>query len=142
MLHAPEEASGELSDREKDDVYMMGNVMYYVFTKQWLFINKSVADSINAMLKKKRSAFPSGLDLTTIPANKAMHKAILMAWHHDPRTRLKARDIRDYLLQQLSKIEGKTITPDTIIRVSVPPMPAVILNRDDDDFHDVDRDPE
>eukprot|EP00978_Attheya_sp_CCMP212_P042555 scaffold261433_cov40-Attheya_sp.AAC.1 len=142
LVHAPEESSGEFTDREKDDVYMMGNIMYYVFTKQWLFINKSVADSINAMLLKKRSPFPSGLDLRTIPANQAMHKAILMAWHHDPETRPKARDIRDYLFQQLSKIEGKNITPDTIIRVFAPPIPDEMLSRDDDDFHDVEKDEE
>ena len=138
MLHAPEEASGEDTDREKDDVYMMGNVMYYVFTKQWLFEGKTVQDSINRMRNKKRSSIPSELDIKTIPANKAMHTALFMAWHHDPNTRPRARNIRDYLLRQLSKIEGKTITPDAIIRVSVPPIPDGFLNEEDDDFHDTD----
>eukprot|EP00978_Attheya_sp_CCMP212_P018125 scaffold49244_cov52-Attheya_sp.AAC.4 len=124
--HAPEEFKKQPADLEKADVYMMGNVLYNIYTKEWLFDGEDLLEperdhkeDKQKMLKGERSPFPTYLD-TTIRANNAMQWAILQAWVHDPELRPKARYIRDFLLKELSAIEGKTYTPDTVIRVSLP----------------------
>jgi hypothetical protein len=126
MHHAPEEFNKQPVDLEMADVYMMGNVLYNIYTKEWLFDGEDLFDpgsdheeEKEKMLKGERSPFPTYLD-TTIRANNAMQWAILQAWVHDPELRPKARYIRDFLLKELSAIEGKTYTPDTVIRVSLP----------------------
>ena len=37
LVHAPEEITERVLDNEKADDYVVGNVMYYVLTKEWIF---------------------------------------------------------------------------------------------------------
>ena len=122
-IHAPEEKDRDDVDLPKADVYMMGNVMYYVYTKNFLYEGIPDKDALNLLYSGKRTPFPEGLD-TTIPANAALQSAIQKCWTHYPDQRPSACDIRDYLLKEFSTIVGRAVsTGDAILKVDLPPLP-------------------
>jgi serine/threonine protein kinase len=121
--HAPEELYDTPRDLTKSDVYMMGTVMYYVFTKHWLYEGFSSEESLNMLRNGYTSEFPHGIDMTS-PINRAMESAIIDCWEQNPDIRPSAQSIRDYLLGKLSSVEGRKIGPDDpILRVAIPSLP-------------------
>ena len=126
LWRAPEESESEtdLLDLKKIDVWMMGQTMFYVYTKNWLYEGIPEKKALALFHQQKLSIFPKHLD-TSIPANAAMHTVITQCWAHDPEDRPSARQVRDFLLQELSTILGRTVGPlDTdILRVDIPPLP-------------------
>mmetsp|Transcript_17266 Transcript_17266/g.26721 ORF Transcript_17266/g.26721 Transcript_17266/m.26721 type:complete len:119 (-) Transcript_17266:135-491(-) len=112
----------------------MGNVMYYVLTKKWLF--EIGGESVGAAMKKliggERSPFPENLQNSKNPADKALIEGIELAWIHDASKRPRAREIADIMIRRLEKIEGrKYVGPDSI-RVSIPPLPQDYRYSDSD----------
>jgi serine/threonine protein kinase len=126
LWRAPEESEkeSELIDLKKVDVWMMAQTMFYVYTKNWLYEGIPEKKALSMFHNQRLSAFPSHLD-TKVPANAAMQSAISQCWAHDPEDRPSARQIRDFLLQELSTILGRNVGPhDTdILRVEIPPLP-------------------
>jgi len=84
-MRAPEELkfglySNEHIDRDKADVWCLGNIMYNVLTKQWNFQGISNSQAKNDIIKGKLSSFPSKIaNSRTDPLEQAMMKAIQMA---------------------------------------------------------------
>ena len=124
IIHAPEEKGRYEVDLTRADVYVMGHVMFYIYTKNWLYEGILEEKALKMLYAGKHTQFPSNLN-TTIPANKAMQSAILKSWTHKPKHRPSAHSIRNYLLQELSSITGQTsIQPgDDLLKVEVPPLP-------------------
>ena len=122
-IHAPEEKNWDDVDLRKADVYMMGNVMYYVYSKNFLYEGIPDQDALKMLYSGKRTPFPAGLD-TAIPANAALQSVIQKCWTHYPDQRPSARAIRDYLLEEFSTIVGRSVAAgDDILRVNLPPLP-------------------
>lgn len=120
--HAPEELSWAKVSHEKSDVFMAGNVVYYVLTKQWLFQDTSIRTAHQMLKQGERSPIPANILNSTDRADQAMVKGIEMMWTHDAEERPKARTVADYMLKELREIEG---TKDIgVVRVaSIPPLP-------------------
>lgn len=124
LWRAPEESAKKPLDQQKVDLFMMGFPMYYVYTKNWLYEGIPEIEAKELFHTNKTvSSFPAHLD-TTIPANAAMQSAIEQCWAFEPQDRPTASAVRDFLLQELSKILGRTVKPgDDVLRVEIPPLP-------------------
>lgn len=103
----------------------MGNVMFNVYAKSWLYEGVKEEEALTMLYAGKHSQFPTNLDTATIPANRAMQSAILKCWTNNPQERPSAKAIRDFLRKELSTIVGRSIHPgnDASLRVQVPPLP-------------------
>ena len=102
---------------------MMGNVLYYLYTKNFLYEGIPDKYALQMLYSGKRTPFPEGLD-TTIAANAALQSAIRKCWTHYPDHRPSARYIRDYLLREFAAIQGCYVAPgDDLLRVKLPPLP-------------------
>lgn len=124
---APEEMNGPArASREKVDVYLVGNMMYYILTRKWMFEGITTEEAIAKLRAGERSEL--GFQPTD-PADVAIVKAINWAWNQDPDKRPKAREISQFLKTALQKIEGKS--QDYIVRVPILPLPK------DYDFSDL-----
>ena len=122
-VHAPEESyPGKKVDNEKADVFVAGNVMYYVLTSKWIFEGVKNEEGIRLLRNGKRSPFPDHIKNSTDPADQAMMKAITMLWTHDPEERPRARTVSNFLIQELESIVG-ALPSDRVVRVEVPPLP-------------------
>eukprot|EP00978_Attheya_sp_CCMP212_P030469 scaffold112105_cov49-Attheya_sp.AAC.2 len=123
LVHAPEEITYLPANLEKADIYMMGQVMFYVLAKKWQYEGISVERGLEMLADGKITPFPSGLDMG-VRANAVMKDAILSCYKYDPADRPTARSIRDFLLKELSTMEGRTIAPgDESLRITIPPLP-------------------
>lgn len=56
-------------------------------------------------------------------ALEALEKAALMAWTRDPRKRPTARYLANYLLKVILELDEDAMGKDSIVRISVPPLP-------------------
>jgi hypothetical protein len=145
-LRAPEEfAALEAEPKEAinlapANVYMAGNIMYYVLTHQWLFEGIINNDTKAAILHGQRSRIPPQIlaKATNDPYIQTMLNGIDMCWTHDPLLRPSGRDIANYLKQQLAKIEGIADVKDVgVIRVHMPPLPLDHRYTDNDFYSNI-----
>lgn len=125
-LRAPEELFIEDGEKrvvlmDKVDVHMMGNVMYYVLTKKWLFEHVTTEEATKLMVQGSRSEFPEDILNSEDLAIQAVVKAINMCWTHDMEKRPAAREVSALLREALETILG---TSDLgVVKVSIPPLP-------------------
>lgn len=111
---------GKEIHRAKSDVWNMGNVLFYLLAKKWCFEGMTTTEAKALLARGKHSEIPSFFLNSTNAADKAMVKAIEMAWTHNPDDRPTAREIADVLQQQL---ESSTNNEGSKIwRVSLPPL--------------------
>ena len=135
---APEELANGKQDyihRDKADVWIMGNIMYYMLTKKWLFEGITDRDAKKMIVAGETSKIPPEILNSTDPADKAMVKAIQMAWVHDPNQRPTARHISNFLRGQLEALHGGK--KDELWRVSVPPLPPNHRYTDSDFYNNL-----
>lgn len=105
---------------DKIDVWMMGNIMYYILTDLYTFErpeNLSNRQAGKLLVNGQRSPYPEYIEYSRDPSHIAMKKALDMAWVQNWRERPSAREISDYLLGELRKITGEE-EPD--LRVVLP----------------------
>jgi hypothetical protein len=91
----------------------MGNILYYVLTKMWLFEGIPTKTAKQMLIDGKLSTIPSQFLNSTNSADLAMIKAIQMAWVYNPDNRPTAREIASFLKQHL----------DNTWRVDIDPLP-------------------
>jgi hypothetical protein len=103
------------------DVYMMGNVMYYILTNQWIFEGYSNGDAKNKIINGDRSSIPSHIKESKDRAIQGLLHAIEMCWVHDYKERPTAREVADYIGGLLMQIEG--LDHLDVVRVNMPPLP-------------------
>ncbi|KAL3822945.1 hypothetical protein ACHAXA_011660 [Cyclostephanos tholiformis] len=116
--------SGDVSfdgvNPDKVDVWMMGNLMYYMLTDLYTFErprNLSWRDSGKELLAGRRSPLPSHIEESRDPSHVAVRNALDMCWTQKWEERPSARYISDYLLGRLRNITGEE-NPD--LRVILP----------------------
>ena len=120
-----EEMSGKLARKidvkpDKIDVWMMGNLIYYMLTDLYTFEkpkNLSWQDSGKELLAGRRSQLPEHIAKSKDPAHVAVKNALDMCWTQDWKERPSARSISDYLVDQLREITGED---DPDVRVTLP----------------------
>jgi serine/threonine protein kinase len=138
LIRSPEEIAVKLKQTkrgdvllEKSDVYTLGNVMYYVFTMQWLFQGLDAADAAKKVTEGIRSPFPQKLLESPDRAIRAMRKAIEMCWTHDPEKRPTADEVRKFLGHELKAVLG--VEELGVVRVtSIEPLPSGYSYTDSD----------
>ena len=134
-IKAPEEfhrhARKDLIYKYKADVWVLGDVLYYILTKRWVFEGIARDKAKLLMLAGIHSEIP--LEHGSHAADRAMRKAIEMAWTEDAEERPSAREISDLLKAELEQIVGKA--EGGMWRVSIPPLPAD-YNSTYEDFYD------
>jgi hypothetical protein len=141
-LRSPEEMAEDwvniLLDRTKVDVYMMGNVMYYVLTTHWLFEGDTWYEAVDKIFHQERSHIPPKLLASEDPAIQAILWAIKACWSQDPDQRPPARHVSDFLKKKLMRIEN--VDELGIVRVaSMPPLPVGFRHTDSDFDENLDR---
>eukprot|EP00578_Thalassiosira_sp_NH16_P004699 CAMPEP_0181131732 /NCGR_PEP_ID=MMETSP1071-20121207/30613_1 /TAXON_ID=35127 /ORGANISM="Thalassiosira sp., Strain NH16" /LENGTH=505 /DNA_ID=CAMNT_0023218007 /DNA_START=76 /DNA_END=1590 /DNA_ORIENTATION=+ len=105
---------------DKVDVWMMGNIIYYMLTDLYTFEkpqNLSWRDSGRELLAGRRSPYPEHIAKSKDPAHVAVKQALDMCWVQKWQERPSARSISDYLMGQLKEITGEE-NPD--VRVVLP----------------------
>jgi hypothetical protein len=100
---------------------MMGNVMYYVLTNQWLFEGFSNSDTKKKIMDGERSKIPAHIKESKDRAIQGLLHAIEMCWTHDYVERPTAREVADYIGGLLMDIEG--LDQLNIVRVDMPSLP-------------------
>ena len=105
---------------DKIDVWMMGNIIYYILTDLYTF---EYPENLNnrqvgvLLVEGKRSPYPEYIRHSRDPSHVAMKRALDMCWMQNWRERPSAREIADYMLDALRKITGKD---DPDLRVVLP----------------------
>lgn len=118
-VRAPEELDGGMiTPLDKVDVFLMGNVMYYIMTQKWIFEGVTTEETRKRLIDGNRSDFGY---IPTHPAEKAVEKAIRWSWTHTPKERPTAREVSSFLKGALKEVDGQEYD---IVRVSVPPLPS------------------
>mmetsp|Transcript_20126 Transcript_20126/g.36377 ORF Transcript_20126/g.36377 Transcript_20126/m.36377 type:complete len:527 (+) Transcript_20126:219-1799(+) len=105
---------------DKIDVWMMGNLIYYMLTDLYTFEkpkNLSWQDSGKELIAGRRTPYPKDIEKSKDPSHVAVKKALDMCWTQKWKERPSARLISDYLIGQLKKITGEE-KPD--LRVVLP----------------------
>lgn len=104
--------------RETTDVWALGNMLYNVLLNKWVFEKMSTNQAKQRIMNGKHSLIPTKVRNSTDQYERAMLKAIEMAWTFDPKDRPKAREIAKYLE---SHLDGPKV--GDFWRVSIPPLP-------------------
>ena len=117
---------------EKADDYTIGNIMYYVLTKWWIFEGVKNSVGVYLLQQGKRSPFPEHIKNSTDPSDQALMKGINMLWTHDVKKRPSARVVSDFLIGELEKIQKKKV--EGVVQASVPPLPKDWDYGDDPSF--------
>jgi serine/threonine protein kinase len=102
-FRSPEEYNYEM-ETEKIDIYSMGNVFYSILTEKWPYEDDKSRDAQEAVKQGKRPNISSRLQNSDDPAVKAILKAITMSWRHDPEERATALEVKEFLRQELKKL--------------------------------------
>lgn len=115
--------------RDKADVWIMGNILYYVLTKKWLFEGIPTREARQSLINGKLSRIPFQFLNSTNSADRAMVMAIQMAWVYDPHNRPTAREIANFLKKHLDN--------STSWRVDIPPLPRTHRYTDSDFYRNL-----
>ena len=103
------------------DVFMMGNVMYYVLTNRWLFEGFSNSVAKQKIMNGERSAIPTSIQQSKDRAIQILLKAIEMCWVHEYKKRPTAREVASFIGKGLKEIEGHL--DDDVVRLQMPSLP-------------------
>ena len=105
---------------DKIDVWMMGNLIYYILTDLYLFEEPRLLGSLQAartLVAGGRSPLPANIRNSTDASHVALRGALDLCWTQRWTERPSARSIADYLLGALRNITGEE-EPD--LRVTLP----------------------
>jgi len=91
---------------DKVDVWMMGDVLYYVLTKKWVMEGRTNKEAVKLLDQGKLSEIPSFIKNSKNREHQAMMHALGMAWTLDPDERPPAREIAAYLERELITMNG------------------------------------
>jgi hypothetical protein len=100
---------------------MMGNVMYYVLTNQWLFEGYSNSHTKQMIVRGERSSIPAPIAQSKDRKIQVLLHAIEMCWVHDYKKRPTAREVADYIGGELKQIEG--VDKLDVVRIKMLPLP-------------------
>jgi serine/threonine protein kinase len=121
---------------DKVDVWMMGNLIYYILTDLYTFEKPTLLswkDAGRELLSGRRSALPPHIVNSDDPSYIAIIKALDMCWTQDWEKRPSARHISNYLLLKLRIITGEK-EPD--LRVVLPERDPNMSNTESDyEYH-------
>eukprot|EP00585_Thalassiosira_rotula_P007082 CAMPEP_0196152236 /NCGR_PEP_ID=MMETSP0910-20130528/35143_1 /TAXON_ID=49265 /ORGANISM="Thalassiosira rotula, Strain GSO102" /LENGTH=553 /DNA_ID=CAMNT_0041415781 /DNA_START=8 /DNA_END=1669 /DNA_ORIENTATION=- len=105
---------------DKIDVWMMGNLIYYMLTDLYTFEkpeNLKWQEVGRELMAGRRSPLPKDIYFSEDPSHVAMKKALDMCWTQEPDERPSARSISDYLIGRLREVTGED---DPDFRVVLP----------------------
>lgn len=121
---------------DKADVWMMGNLIYYILTDLYTFEKPNLLswkDSGRELLAGRRSYLPPSIANSNDPSYIAIIKALDMCWTQEWEKRPSARHISNYLLLKLRIITGEK-EPD--LRVVLPERDQNMSNTESDyEYH-------
>lgn len=99
---------------------LQGNVIYYILTDLYTFEqpeNLNNQQVGHLLVEGKRSPYPEYIEKSSDPSHIAIKKALDMCWVQNWRERPSAREISDFMMQELRTIVGEE-EPD--LRVVLP----------------------
>jgi len=92
---------------EMVDVYSMGNIFYGLLTGKTPFYTHSEKTALALIMKGTRPPIPDKIRDSTHQEDVALLTAMKMSHIHDPKKRTSAREVADYLEQQVEQIEER-----------------------------------
>jgi len=106
VFRAPEEYRYDVQD-EKVDVYSLGNSLYVILTKMWVFEGKKKSYKAKEKIKAGvRPTIPTSIKESRHPADAAILKAIERSWVDPPAERASAQEIVDILKDAMNEMEA------------------------------------
>jgi hypothetical protein len=138
-LRAPEEIGSlifgedKILSREKVDVYMMGNILYYLLTNLWIWEGGSNRQAVTGHKRGERSVVPADILNSKDAATQALLHCVTLCWEHDWSARSRASEVVNCIKIQLQTIEKKADLGS--VRVSIPPL-STDHRYTDSDFYD------
>ena len=120
MMKNAKNSDFEPMDPATIDVWMMGNLIYYMLTDLYTFEkpkNLSTKETGKELVAGRRSSYPEHVQNSTDPSHTAIKEALSMCWTQRWQERPPARKISDYLIGKLKEITGQD-NPD--FRVELP----------------------
>jgi len=100
---------------------MLGDVLYYVLTNLWVMEGRTNEQVFKLYSKGTHSKIPKRFLESRHPAHRAMIKAVQMAWTFKPDDRPSAKEIADFIEQELVAVNGGS--SDAPWRVEARPIP-------------------
>jgi len=122
-------------DRYKVDVWVLGDILYYILTKQWVFEGIPSEEAKLRMLAGIHSDI--SVANSSNNADQVLMKAIEMAWTDDAEERPSAREIADMLRIELEALAGEPEVAG-VWRVSIPPLPDDYISNYNDFYDNLD----
>lgn len=90
---------------EKVDIYSMGNIFYYILSKEWPFERMKSEEGQKRIIAGERPKLSKEIQSSKDPAILAVINAMNHCWIHDPAKRATASEINKLLESQLRQME-------------------------------------
>jgi hypothetical protein len=103
IWRSPEEYGYKL-ETEKVDVYSLGNVLYFLLTREYPWNDHDVKEVYEKVLNEKRPRMPEKIVKSKDPFHKYMIEAIQMCFVHDPIKRPSAKMVAEKLAAGLDEM--------------------------------------
>lgn len=100
------------SQSEMVDIYSMGNIFYSLLTELWPFEELEDKEAKKKIKAGDRPPIPDELRHSDDPSVKTLRNAIDLCWIHSPRKRATAREVENYIAEELEKILKKENKPE------------------------------
>jgi hypothetical protein len=102
---------------------MVGDVLYYLHTNRWVFEGLSNQEAATILARGDTSPIPVPLLTSLDPVVMTLSRAIEMCWTYEYEHRPSARDVSNFVKEQL-KLQGVDVdTVPAAIQVTIPPLP-------------------
>jgi len=88
-------------------VYSFGNILYHILTGVYPFEKQKSESVREQVIAGERPHIPISVINSTDPFDQAMVKAIQMCWIHDPKERASARQIQEFIIDELQRLGVK-----------------------------------
>ncbi|KAL3931529.1 MAG: hypothetical protein SGARI_004183, partial [Bacillariaceae sp.] len=127
-------------DRSKVDVWYAGESLYHILTNRWMFEGMQRNGQVRNTLRRGGTfdmLLPEEIqEEYTDPAEQAIMEAIEWVWSHNYRQRPSAREVADFLEEQLEDIYGEENSDNGLWRFDVPPLPEdYSFTTADEEYH-------
>mmetsp|Transcript_25629 Transcript_25629/g.74150 ORF Transcript_25629/g.74150 Transcript_25629/m.74150 type:complete len:522 (-) Transcript_25629:3442-5007(-) len=99
-FRSPEEYN-HTQQTEKVDIFSMGNLFYSLLTEYWPFEGMDEKEAQQKIMDGERPPIDDSIRNSSDPIDAAFIRAISMCWRQNPKKRATAKEVKQYLMEQI-----------------------------------------